>query len=267
MTETTGTEIKSIESKAIAYLKRDDVMNKFKEVLWKNANTFVSTLLSIVSQNELLKNADPISIYMSALMSAWLGLPINPNLWFAYILPYHSKDKWQVAQFQMWYKWFIQLAQRSWQFKTISASKVFKWQLVEENPLTWYEFDRTKKESEEVIWYAWYFKLLNWFEKTIYMSVKELEEHWMKFSQTFKRGFWLWKTDFDAMAIKTVIKALLSKYAPLSVDMQTAVEKDQAVIYDENHFEYEDNDEKAITEIDLDEKMQNVKPLDNDKLL
>lgn len=227
---------------AISIFKTEDVTNKFQELLGKRASSFMTSVMSVVSQNDLLKDADPKSVYLSALVSATLDLPINPNLGFAYIVPY-KKDGKQIAQFQMGYKWFIQLAQRSGKFKTMSATAVYEWQLIEENPLTGYIFDRKTKKSDTIIWYAGYFSLINWFEKVLYMTKEEIEKHGQKYSQSFKKWFGLWNTDFDAMAQKTVIKLLLSKFAPLSVDMQTAVLADQSIIKDESleDVEYVDN--------------------------
>lgn len=212
------------------YFTQDVAQNKFKELLGNRASSFATSVLQVVASNKMLANADPQSVFNAACMAATLDLPINANLGFAYILPYNDKDKGQVAQFQLGYKGFIQLAQRSGQFKTIAATPIYKGQLVSENPLTGYTFDFTKKESDEIIGFAGYFSLINGFEKTIYLTVKELEKHGLKYSQTFKKGFGLWKDNFEAMAQKTVIKLLLSKYAPLSIDMQKAVISDQAVI-------------------------------------
>jgi len=238
MTDTAGGQITEKKAKpwAIAIFEREDVAKKFKDIMGKRWMQYITSIISVVSQSEMLKKAKPESVYLAAMTAATLDLPINPNLWFAYILPYGD-----VAQFQMWYKWFIQLAQRSWQFQTISASAVYKWQLIEENPLTWYVFDWKKKDSDEIIWYASYFKLLNWFEKVFYMTKEELEEHGKKFSKSYWTATGLWKKDFDAMATKTVLKLLISKYAPLSVEMQTAVATDQWV-FDENWMQYSDNE-------------------------
>lgn len=240
----------------IDFLKREEVKQKFQEILGKNATTFMTTVMSLVAQNKMLQDADPQSVYMSAMTSASLGLPVNPNLWFAYILPYKNKD-WTVAQFQLGYKGFIQLAQRSWQFKTISASPVYDGQLLEENPLTGYVFDWKNKQSDKIVGYAWYFALINWFEKIIFMSVEELKKHGKKYSQTYKKGFWLWETDFDAMATKTVIKLLLSKFAPLSVEMQTAMIVDQWIIKWDSleDVEYLDNPEVIESEVALNEEL------------
>ena len=219
-----------------AYFENAVIKAKFQEMLGKRANQFVTSVLQIVNNNGLLKTATPESVYNAAMTAATLDLPINNNLGFAYIIPYKTKnDAGQyidVAQFQLGYKGFIQLAQRSGQFQTISACPVYEGQLLEENPLTGFIFDWKEKKSDIIIGYAAYFKLLNGFEKTLYMTVDEMKRHGLKFSQTFKKGYGLWKDDFDSMAQKTVIKLLLSKYAPLSIEMQRAVISDQAVIND-----------------------------------
>lgn len=238
---------------AIAIFQREDTQKKFQELLGKKWTSFVTSMMTIIWQDDMLKSADPNSVYLSAMTAATLDLPVNPNLWFAYILPYKNKT-WTVAQFQLWYKWFIQLAQRSGQFKTISATPVYEWQLVEENPLTWYIFDWKAKKSDKVLWYAWYFALINGFEKVMYMTKEELEKHGKKYSQTYKKWIWLWETDFDAMATKTVIKLLLSKFAPLSVDMQRAIIADQWIIEDEtlDNVIYPDNPPLMDTEVSID---------------
>lgn len=220
--------------------ERDEVKQKFKELLGKRATSFITSVLQITAQNQQLAKADPVSIYQSAAVAATLDLPLNQNLGFAYIVPYNQKYKdekgvWQtkqVAQFQMGYKGFIQLAQRSGQFKSIYSSAIYEGQLINANPLDGYEFDFSKKDSDKIIGYAARFKLLNGFEATWYMDIDKLKKHGSKYSKTFTNDKGLWNTDFDGMANKTVIKLLLSKFAPLSVDMQKAVITDQAVIND-----------------------------------
>ena len=109
---------------ALALLKKDETSAKFKELLGEKSKSFLTTVMSLVSQNKQLKEAEPSSVYLAALMSAALDLPINQNLGFAYILPYKSREGMK-AQFQMGYKGFIQLALRSGQFKTLSATPVY----------------------------------------------------------------------------------------------------------------------------------------------
>lgn len=217
------------------FFSREDVRKKFQEMMGKRSTQFITSVLQIVNSNALLKECDPVSIYNAAAVAATLDLPLNNNLGFAYIVPYSQKVDGtykKVAQFQMGYKGFIQLAQRSGQFLTIDAKPVYEGQLVDDKTFTGYSFVWSNKKSDKVIGYAAYFKLLNGFEKTLFMSAEDLSKHGMKYSQTFKKGFGLWKDEFDSMAGKTVLKLLLSKYAPLSVEMQKAVVTDQAIVND-----------------------------------
>lgn len=247
-----NSELQKQQITAKSLFAQPNVKGKFDELLGKRSTAFMTSVLQIVSQNDLLAKAEPQSVFHAAAVAATLDLPLNSNLGFAYIVPYNQRQKdntyKQVAQFQMGYKGFIQLAQRSGQFKTISASPIYDGQLISENPLTGFEFDFSKPSSGKVIGYASYFKLLNGFEKTLYMNISQVESHGKKFSQTYKKGFGLWKDDFEGMAIKTVIKLLLSKFAPLSVEMQQAVILDQAIIQDDKgeKFTYDDHEEIPI---------------------
>lgn len=264
-------EIQKTQEKqtAISLLNQDNVKAKFKEVLGAKSAGFITSVLSAVNANALLKNATPNSVYMSAMMAAALDLPVNPNLGFAYIIPYNSKvkgengnpDTWVTsAQFQMGYRGFIQLAQRTGQYKTISAAPVYEGQLISEDPLKGFEFEWKSRKSDKVIGYAGYFSLINGFEKTLYMTVEELQKHGSKYSKTYSQTSSKWKTDFDAMALKTVIKLLLSKFAPLSVDspMQKAIIADQAVIKDVEtmEVEYTDTTSEDVTEAKSEEQIQ-----------
>jgi len=232
-----------IQQTSKQFFQQDVVKRKFEELLGKRASAFMTSVLQIVSNNSYLQNASPQSVFNAACVAATLDLPINNNLGFAYIVPY-GKD----AQFQMGYRGFIQLAQRSGQFKTISASPIYAGQLVEENPLTGFIFDFKVAKTGTPIGYAAYFELLNGFQKTFYMTTEELKAHGLRFSQTFKRGSGLWKDDFESMALKTVLKLLLSKFAPLSVEMQKAVITDQGVIENPDTLDvaYSDNTEPEI---------------------
>lgn len=241
---------------------RDDVRKKFEEMLGKRATQFITSVLQIASQNELLQKADPMSIYNAASVAATLDLPLNNNLGFAYIVPFNTKQKdgsyKTMAQFQLGYKGFIQLAQRSGQFKTIGVTPIYEGQITEMNPLTGFRFDFSVK-SDKVIGYASNFTLINGFEKTLYMSIEDVKKHANKYSQTFKKGFGLWKDDFDAMASKTVLKLLLSKYAPLSVEMQKAVITDQSVIDENQEPSYVD-----VMDITVNKEDERIKALIED---
>jgi recombination protein RecT len=250
-------QITNTGTKAVSqFLNQKNVLEKFSELLGTKAQGFIASVISAVNSNDLLKNATNESIYASALMAATLDLPVNANLGLAYFIPFNNKKlNKQECQFQIGYKGFIQLSMRSGQFKTISATPIFENQLINENPLTGFEFDFTKK-SENVIGFAAYFKLLNGFEKTLYMTVDELKKHGGTYSQTFKKGFGLWNDNFEAMALKTVLKLLLSKFAPLSIEMQKAQIADQGIIrnVDTMEVEYVDNPDETLKGKLLDRK-------------
>ncbi len=243
------------------YFSQDSVRRKFEDLLGKRASGFITSVLQAVASNDMLSKADPTTVFHAAATAATLDLPINQNLGFAYIIPYNLKQKdgsfRVVAQFQMGYKGFIQLAQRSGQFKTISATPIYEGQLISQNPLTGFVFDFTVLHSPKIIGYAAYFELLNGFQKTMYMTTSELKRHGTKFSKSFNKGFGLWKDDFDSMATKTVLKLMLSKFAPLSIDMKMAVISDQSII---NDVETED-----VTYIDNEATAEDIKELVDDK--
>lgn len=237
--------------------QKDEVRTKFQEMLGKRAPSFITSVLQIVASNNLLAKADPHSIYHSAAVAATLDLPLNNNLGFAYIVPFNQKQPdgtyKQVAQFQLGYKGLKQLALRSGQFKLMHSSDVREGEIKSRNRLTgeivfnWIQ-DETERLKANVIGYVSYFELQNGFNQTLYMSIADLEKHGKKYSQTFKKGYGLWKDDFESMCMKTVTKMNLSKNAPLSVDMQRAVIVDQAVIKDSDTMdvEYSDNQEVSI---------------------
>lgn len=216
------------------------VKSKFNELLGKNASSFITSVLQIAISDNTLSKVNPTSLYSAACMAATLNLPINNALGFAYIVPYKGE-----AQFQLGYKGFIQLAQRSGQFERLVSLPVYECQLVEEDPINGFKFDWKQKpsESEKPIGYYAFFRLINGFTAELYMTTEELQKHGKRYSQSYKNGNGVWADNFDAMALKTVTKLLLSKQAPLSVDMQKAVLSDQSVIKDvDGEFSYIDNE-------------------------
>jgi len=259
--ENQGLQKKTGVAAIAEYLNGNAVSKKFESMMGKRSTQFITSVLHICSQNESLKNADPAGVYQAAAVAATLDLPLNSNLGFAYIIPYkewRTDDKGKdyqitVAQFQMGYKGFIQLAQRSGQFKHIGASPICEGQLISENPLTGHVFDFSKKTSDKVIGYAAGFTLANGFNTSFYMSVEKIQAHGEKYSKTYKNKDGRWKLDFEGMATKTVLKLCLSKYAPLSVEtIQSAVMFDQATIkdFENKELEYADGVEIETLQID-----------------
>ena len=224
-------------------LGQDGIKKRFEEILGENSAAFISSIISATKGNPMLAKCEPNSVVSSAVIAATLNLPIQNNLGFAAIVPYNSSNG-PVAQFQMMYKGFIQLAWRTGQYKTINASAVYAGELVNYNRLTGeIVIDEKKKTSNEIVGYCAYFKLINGAEKYLYMNVGQITEHAKRYSKSFSNASSRWQQDFPAMALKTVLKMLLSKYGILSVDMQNSVMYDEAVVNDikGEHFEYVDS--------------------------
>lgn len=213
-------------------LSSDSIKSRFKEILGQKAPGFISSILSVANGNTMLQGAEAQSVLNAAVIAATLDLPINPNLGYAAIVPYNDRKKGTcVAQFQLQYKGLVELCLRSGQFASLIDEVVYEGQLVRKNKFTGeYIFDEDAKTSDKVIGYMAYFRLVNGFEKTFYMTLEEVEKHAKTYSQTYKNGYGVWKDNFDVMARKTVLKLLLSKYAPKSIQMQQALTFDQAVV-------------------------------------
>lgn len=213
-----------------AALKAPSVTAKFQEMLGKRAPQFMTSITSVVQNNALLQKADVNSIIMGAAVAASMDLPLNPNLGYAALVPFNSKDGC-FAQVQIMIKGWTELFLRSGQCQAIVCETVYEGQLVKKNKFTGeYIFDEDAKKSDKIIGFMAYFKLTNGFEKYDYMTVEEVKAHAQKFSQTFRKGGGIWKDHFEAMGQKTVLKRLLTKYAPKSLEMQQMAIFDQSVV-------------------------------------
>ncbi len=204
------------------------VIGKLNEV-WSSpqmANSFMSSVISVANGNPQLRKAEPMSIIGAAMVAATMQLQVIPTLGQCYIIPYGSK-----AQFQVGYLGLLQLCQRSGQFKKILAAPVHEGEYISGDEFDEdYVFDKKQKKSDKVIGYMAKFELLNGFTKVAYWDVDKVKAHASKFSQAYRAGYGSpWKSDFDAMAQKTVLKSIL-KFAPKSIEMQNAVTFDQAVV-------------------------------------
>lgn len=249
------------ESKLAMMLRAPDMQKRFEGMLGKKAAGFISSILSAASQNPALKECNPMSVISSAAVAASLDLPINQSLSFAHIVPYKK-----VAQFQMGWRGFVQLAIRTGQYKTIHVSDVYDDELGSWNPLTG-EMEFTSKETwvnrnagsdfSHVLGYVAFFKLTNGFEKYYYMTKEEIDAHARKYSKSYDNERGRWKQDFDGMAKKTVIKLLLSKYGILSIEMHRAIETDQAAIKEDGSMDYIDNEPEIPLVPEVKEKEEN----------
>ena len=235
MATTTGIELKkntitaAKEAKTLkGMLESPAYKKKFEEMLGKKAAGFMSSIIAVTNNNNYLMKADPATVIGAAAQAAMLDLPINQSLGFAYIVPYKG-----AAQFQLGYKGYIQLAQRSGQYVDIGAKTVYEGELEYENRLL-DKFKFGNRTGDKVIGYLAYFRLTNGFEKMLFMTLDEMQAHAKKYSQSYKGGTDKWGlADFDVMAEKTVLKRLLSKFGPLSIEsvqMSQALSNDGGVI-------------------------------------
>lgn len=235
MATTTGIELKkntitaAKEAKTLkGMLEMPAYKNKFNEMLGKKAAGFMSSIIAVTNNNKYLAKANPATVIGAAAQAAMLDLPINQSLGFAYIVPYGNE-----AQFQLGYKGYIQLAQRSGQYVDIGAKTVYEGELEYENRLL-DKFKFGERTGDKVIGYLAYFRLTNGFEKMLFMELDEMIAHAKKYSKNYKGGTDKWGlTDFNTMAEKTVLKRLLSKYGPLSIEsvqMSQALANDGGVV-------------------------------------
>lgn len=235
MATTTGIELKKNnivaqkEAKTLkGMLEMPAYKNKFNEMLGKKAAGFMSSIIAVANNNKLLAKAEPSTVIGAAAQAAMLDLPINQSLGFAYIVPYKG-----AAQFQLGYKGYIQLAQRSGQYVDIGAKTVYEGELEYENRLL-DKFKFGERTGDKVIGYLAYFRLTNGFEKMLFMELDEMIAHAKKYSKSYSGGTEKWGlADFNTMAEKTVLKRLLSKYGPLSIEsiqMSQALSNDGGVI-------------------------------------
>ena len=233
-----------------SFFERDVVKSKFAEMLGERSSSFISSVVQIASQNQMLKNCEPLTLYNTAVTAAALNLPLNKDLGFAWVVPYKNKDKVE-AQFQLGYKGIIQLAIRSGQYLKINTTPVYENQYKSWNALTEdLQGDFGVDGKGEVVGYVAYFKLVNGFEKTAYWSKEKVLEHAKRFSKTFTSG--PWKSDFDAMAQKTVLKNTLGRYGAMSIEMEKAIKVDQSVIKNEDASEVEYVDHEEVQEEPVD---------------
>ena len=235
MATTTGIELKkntitvAKEAKTLkGMLEMPAYKNKFNEMLGKKTAGFISSIIAVANNNKLLAKANPATVIGAAAQAAMLDLPINQSLGFAYIVPYKSE-----AQFQLGYKGYIQLAQRSGQYVDIGAKTVYEGELEYENRLL-DKFKFGERTGDKVIGYLAYFRLTNGFEKMLFMELDEMIAHAKKYSKSYSGGTDKWGlADFNTMAEKTVLKRLLSKYGPLSIEsiqMSQALSNDGGVV-------------------------------------
>ena len=223
------------------------VQERFNQILGEKSQQFISAVIQVVNQSRKLQQADPNTVLTAASEAAALDLSINPNLGHAYIIPYYDRHTdTTVAQFQVGYKGYIQLAQRTGLYRSIIGIPVYKCQFKSWDPLTeTLEADFLQEpdpKNFEIVGFVAGFELVGGFRKIEFWSKSKVDQHKGRFSKSHSLKNSIWNTDYKSMAIKTVLKSVLSKFGPLEIDssMARAVKADQAVI-EGNKYRYLDN--------------------------
>lgn len=247
------------------FLTSDAVKTKVNQMIAGPAgNKFITSLISLVSNNPAIAECEHSTILSSALLGESLKLSPSPQLGQFYIVPFNdNKNGRKVAQFQIGYKGYIQLAMRSGQYRDLDVIEVRQGEYKGKDTFTGkprIEFIENDNERLKlpIVGYFAYFELLNGFRKSIYWTKEKMEQHALTYSQAYKTDIkkgWkmsFWSKDFDAMAFKTLLRQLISKWGIMSIDFQTAVTHDMGIIDDNGNANFVDNSNDDI---------QDVKPL------
>ena len=228
-------------------LKSPDIYAKIQEMLGRKPDSYMTSVMQVLSSNSMLAGVNTDSITGAVFTACAMNLPLNNNLGLAYIVPFKG-----AAQLQVGYKGYLQLAQRTGQIESINAIAVYDTD-TEESVLSRLTSLIPKKVTGNVIGYTARLKTVTGFVAVVTMTSDELWEHAYKYSQTYKaaenkgQNYSVWHQNFDAMAKKTVLKALM-KYCPMSVELQTAIESDQGVINQDGAISYPDNEIKDVVQ-------------------
>ena len=260
-----GNEVVKREKKLgiAGFLAQEAVKQNVESVVGaKDSQRFISSVVSAVQTNPALAECTNASILSAALLGHSLNLPQSPQIGMFYLVPFKNKNGTE-ATFQLSYRGMLQLAMRSGQYKAINVTDIREGEIASYNPIEdAYEFtpetDINKRLELPVVGYYAYFEMINGFKKGIYWSKEQIDAHAKKYSATYRKGFGLWSTDFDAMAKKTMLRQLISKWGIMSVEMERAYVGDQAVIREDGTFDYIDNvpdeSEKAVDVFDTEAK-------------
>ena len=203
-------------------LETDSVKAQFQNAMTENSGLFIASLIDIYGGDKSLQKCEPGAVVMEALKAAVLKLPLNKSLGFAWLIAYKQKGV-STPNFQIGSRGYIQMALRSGNYRYINADILYKGHKVSKDLLTGNCVITGEAENDKAIGYFAYIELLNGFKKSIFWTRKEVEIHAKRFSKSYGTSFSPWKSDFDQMAIKTVLTAILKKYGILSIEMASAL--------------------------------------------
>lgn len=237
-----------------AYLTNEGVKNQINNVIGgKDGQRFIASIVSAVNNNPALQECTNQSILSGALLGESLKLSPSPQLGQYYLVPFNDRDRGKVAQFQLGYKGYIQLAIRSGQYKKLNVLAIKEGELIKYDPLeeeiqvNLIEDEEAREKAPTIGYYA-FFEYTNGFKKSLYWSKAKMEAHALKYSKGYqaKKGFTFWEKDFDAMAYKTMLRQIISKWGIMSVEMQNAIDADMAVINEDGTKNYVETEESVM---------------------
>ena len=237
-----------------AYLTNDAVKNQINNVIGgKDGQRFIASIVSAVNNNPALQECTNQSILSGALLGESLKLSPSPQLGQYYLVPFNDRERGKVAQFQLGYKGYIQLAIRSGQYKKLNVIAIKEGELIKYDPLeeeiqvNLIEDEEAREKAPTIGYYA-FFEYTNGFKKSLYWSRAKMEAHALKSSKGYqaKKGFTFWEKDFDAMAYKTMLRQLISRWGIMSIELQTAIDADMAVINDDGTKTYVETEDAVL---------------------
>ena len=240
------------------YLNSEKVLGNIEQALGKvNKQRFITSIISATNNNPALQECSNASILSAALLGESLNLSPSPQLGHYYMVPFDDKNKGKVAQFQLGYKGYIQMAIRSGQYRKLNVLAIKEGELIRFDPMN-EEIevklieDEEARENAPTIGYYAMFELINGFRKALYWSKPKMEAHALKYSPGYKgdkkkgTAWTFWSKDFDGMAYKTMLRQLISKWGIMSIDMVTALDSDMAVINEDGSRNYVEPAEDII---------------------
>lgn len=273
-----------------SFISRDEIKRRIAKTLGSDrGQRFITAIVSAVNNNPQLAECNNDSIYSGALLGESLNLSPSPQLGHYYLVPFNDKNKGKVAQFQLGYKGYLQLAIRSGYYKKINVLDIKEGELVKYDPLNeeievnLIEDEESREKAKTIGYYAM-FEYTNGFKKTLYWSKSKMQEHAKKYSQGYRAdltkgtAYTFWSKDFDGMAFKTMLRQLISKWGIMSIEMQNAVEKDMGVINEDGSVDYVDNQnyveqepiinqEDKIVDAEVKDQEEQVEQVDMNALL
>lgn len=257
-----------------AYLTQDAVKDQINKVVGgKDGQRFISAIISATTTNPTLQECTNQSILSAALLGESLKLSPSPQLGQYYLVPYNETGKGKVAQFQLGYKGYIQLALRSGQYKKLNVLAIKEDELIRFDPLN-EEIevklidDELEREQAETIGYYAMFEYMNGFRKAMYWSKAKMEAHALKYSPGYaadkRKGtkYTFWTKDFDGMAYKTMLRQLISKWGVMSIEMQMAYDADYAIINEDGTKSYVETEAESI-DMEAPEQPEKTEEIEN----